>query len=380
MLRKGFDKSVINLHELTNGLIKYHHPILNQFVLGKPNKLNSSDLGWGYYQSLKEVVDLLDSVDHYKTSRLAHYHIIKRKDSLSDQLSFYEYLNRNFYIISGRRDNLLEHALSWEITAHSKHLNVYNIDSKIKNFESIYNNGILASKETFISHLNRYKEYIDWSNRYFNIQSIFNYDLNIQNIEDYILNLDFMSGHTNNSWGDMFGQKFNTWNLCHRLLPNLAIREKTYSTNKELPILTNSHMWDVLKGSDWPNSSQQFEEQKDNLPLGIKQEIINKVYTSLKLTETEYTFLKDNIKPYQLITNQINELVDNGFLVDGVPIKLQSLSEKQSIFKNFEECIIWYNDWVNKNNFGTPYSLEQLNEFSKIEESNLLTPLIQFVS
>ena len=30
-----YDRPVINLHELTNGLVKYHNSVLNQDVLGK---------------------------------------------------------------------------------------------------------------------------------------------------------------------------------------------------------------------------------------------------------------------------------------------------------------------------------------------------------
>ena len=102
-----YDRPVINLHELTNGLVRYHNDHFNQEVLGK------KDGKWGYYQSLEQVVELLDSVDHYKTSRLAHYHIRNRRDALADQIPFYRYLNENFYIISCRRHNIFEHALSW---------------------------------------------------------------------------------------------------------------------------------------------------------------------------------------------------------------------------------------------------------------------------
>ena len=59
----NFGRPVINLHELTNGLAKYYSPVFNQEILGK------KDGKWGYYQSLPEVVELLDSVDHYKTAR-----------------------------------------------------------------------------------------------------------------------------------------------------------------------------------------------------------------------------------------------------------------------------------------------------------------------
>ena len=88
MLRKGFDRPVINLHELSNGLTKYYNTTLNQEVLGKPKGTQ-----WGYFQTLTEVQDLLKSVDHYKTSRLAHYHIVNRQDSVAEQIKFYEYIN-----------------------------------------------------------------------------------------------------------------------------------------------------------------------------------------------------------------------------------------------------------------------------------------------
>jgi hypothetical protein len=132
MLRREFGRPVINLHELTNGLIKYYNDLMNQEVLGKPNSS-----GWGYFQSLPDIIDMLSSVDHYKTSRLAHYHLINRNDSLDDQLKFYEYLNTNFYIISCRRDNLFEHGLSWAIQAHSKKLNVYSPQEKINDFQKV---------------------------------------------------------------------------------------------------------------------------------------------------------------------------------------------------------------------------------------------------
>ena len=88
-----FDRPVINLHELTNGLVKNYNATFKQEILGK------KEGAWGYHQNLAQIVELLAGVDHYKTSRLAHYHILRRQDSLSDQLSFYQYLNDNFYII-----------------------------------------------------------------------------------------------------------------------------------------------------------------------------------------------------------------------------------------------------------------------------------------
>lgn len=51
MTAHEYNKPVINLHELTNGLMKYYSPTFNQRVLGKPN----DGKPWGYYQSLNEI-------------------------------------------------------------------------------------------------------------------------------------------------------------------------------------------------------------------------------------------------------------------------------------------------------------------------------------
>ena len=119
---QGFNRPVINLHELTNGLIKYYNPVFDQDVLSKPTQ-------WGYHQTLQEVVELLSSVDHYKTSRLAHYHIRNRQDPIASQVPFYNYLNENFLIVACRRRNVFEHAVSYTLS---------KITKKLKNISMFY--------------------------------------------------------------------------------------------------------------------------------------------------------------------------------------------------------------------------------------------------
>jgi hypothetical protein len=93
-----FDKPVINLHELTNGLEKYYSPEFGREIVSKSRVKN-----WSYYQSLEEVVQILSEVDHYKTSRLAQYHIKNRNDPINQQIPFYRYLDENFFVIACRR-------------------------------------------------------------------------------------------------------------------------------------------------------------------------------------------------------------------------------------------------------------------------------------
>jgi hypothetical protein len=375
MLHKGFNKPVINLHELTNGLVKYHNAVLNQEVLGKP-----IGPGWGYFQSLHEIIDMLSSVDHYKTSRLAHYHLIRRNDNLDDQLKFYEYLNNNFYIISCRRKNLFEHGLSWAIQGHSKKLNVYSPNEKIHDFQHIYKNGITVNREGFEKYLAAYVKYINWSDTYFNIQSYFDYDTHMSNIEEYILDLDFMSGVANNKWEDMFGQDFSTWNTCHRLIPNLFLRDNSNLENTKTLAISTHHVtdqnWSQIRGKDWPETYADYTRQQ--LPVSIKQEIVARLAMQTTLvTNEEYNFLSDNLPAYKNTISHLEKLKDDRLMVTSVPLKLQSLNEKKQVVKNFNECLNWYNEWVDKNNFGEHYSEAELEGLAQLEESKLTAPIQQ---
>ena len=368
MLRRGFDKPVINLHELTNGLEKYYNSTLNQEVLGKPKGTS-----WGYYQKLNEITELLSAVDHYKTSRLAHYHLLRRGDSLDDQIKFYEYLNKNFFIISCRRKNVFEHALSWTIFGHSKHLNVYSVEEKVNVLSDIYEQGITAQKEGFLKDLNRYKNYTEWTDKFFNVQSYFNYEDSINNLEDYILNLDFMKKE-NNSWSDMFGIDFDTWNKCHKLLPDLKLYEGDMLVERQLDVnkpglLLSNNMWEVQRGADWPE--RNFDTKVlDNLTDSVRTDLMSFVSNALpnKFPNDEtYNFINNNINSYIDVKSQLDDLVNNGFLVTNIPIKLQTFSEKKNLIKNYSECIDWFNEWVDKTGFCERFVED--NEVGLLEKS-----------
>ena len=292
MLRRGFDKPVINLHELSNGIEKYYNTELNQEVLGKPKNIDQV-----YYQSLSEVIELLDNADHYKTSRLAHYHLVKRQDSIAEQLSFYEYLNNNFYIISCRRRNLFEHAISWAINAHTKRLNVYSAQEKVEVFNELYQNPITVSRELIWSKLDDYKNYVEWCNRYFNVQSYFNYEDSINNLEEYIMNLDFMRNSKNNTWNDMFGQDFDEWNKMHKTIPDLLLKNEGGDT-RITPYTALISDWDATKGSDWPKLPPPDLETAD-LPVAIKEDIKSKLnLPTLYVSEEKATYIKKNLPKY----------------------------------------------------------------------------------
>jgi hypothetical protein len=337
MTAHSYDKPVINLHELTNGLMKYYSPTFNQEVLGKPN----DGKAWGYYQSLNEITELLNSVDHYKTSRLANYHIKNRADTIADQIPFYKYLNDNFYIISARRDNLFEHALSWCIYNESKRLNVYSHQQKIDTFSNIYKNKITINTGILINYMFIYKEYIEWVDRHFTVNSYFKYDQDLARIEDYILNLSIFNNQPQKkNWKEIFKIDFNDWNRCHYLISDISGIGKQLTNHQEKLQLT-------------------FDSTQPTTQLQLQS--LSQAEITQSLTVADQKFLLDNAADYKRTSNAIQELVDHKVLTTPVPIKLQTMLEKKLLVKNFDECVEAYNKVMTDphsliKGLGTPYN------------------------
>lgn len=324
-----FDQPVINLHELTNGLIRYYSPRFNTEVLGKPNAGK-----WGYFQTLEQIVETLASVPHYKTSRLAHYHIVARGDSRGDQVSFYQYLNDNFFVIAAQRKNLLEHALSWIIYTHSKKLNVYSHAEKIHTFSNIYRTKIRADQQSLIKYLEAYRQYLAWVSDNFAVASYFNYEKDLPNIEQYILSLPIFGGQPLLSWGDHFGIDFQDWNRCHYLTSDISGLGKQLGHEPRLKI-------------GW--------ERDAELKTSAVQAIVD------NLSSEDQSFLQQHNSDYQRVHDAIQSLVDHKVLVTPVPIKLQTFLEKRLLIENFGDCVKWFNDWQAAWGLGEPYTDEALS-------------------
>ena len=344
-----FDRPVINLHELTNGIIKYYSEVFKAEVLGK-----GVGQEWGYHQTLPEIQELLASVPHYKTSRLAQYHIVQRKDSIGDQIKFYEYLNENFFVISCQRDNLFEHALSWGIVDHSKRLNVYSVEEKFEIFSDIYKNKITVDPDNITKYLDRYKNYLTWVNDNFQVQSYFRYDRDLQNIEDYILNLGIFNNQPRKiSWQDTFGLGFKEWNALHYHISDLS------GIGNQLKISPNN---DTLKIELDSKSNISLDELKI-LPV-TKTDKLRTVNPALR------TFMVKNLNTYLKSTRHLSELVENKILTSGVPFKLQTLVEKKLLIKNYRELIDVYNNWVCINCIGQVYREDELSDLMVEEIEN----------
>jgi hypothetical protein len=340
MQSHDFGKPVINLHELTNGLTTYYNQRFNQTMVGR-NKDS-----WGYHQSLQDIVNMLDSADHFKTARLAHYHILGRRDSIDQQLPFYRYLNENFFIISARRNNLLEHALSWCIFTVSKKLNVYGHEEKIDTFAEIYRNSIHVDQQVMTRYLDAYLDYIRWSDDHFDVSSYFDYEKDLANIETYINNLNlFGTDQKQNFWRNIFNMDWKDWNLCHYLISDLSTGGQNMTA---LP----------------------WQKPADNLPV-----VVNEVQQAVMIADNE--FLQQNISNYLSAEEHIQRMVTDGILATCIPIKLQTLIEKKHLIKNFQECLDTYNAWAEKHKLNKPLTAEQLTTQAQSELANWHAPATQ---
>lgn len=345
-----FDRPVINLHELTNGLARYYSPEFNRELIGKKELKN-----WGYYQTLKEVAELLGSVDHYKTSRLAHYHIRQRGDSIEQQIPFYKYLNDNFYIIACRRKNIFEHALSLTLKKITKKANVFTAYEKIDTFYELYRSGVNLDPTVFVNQLDAYKRYIEWSEQYFNISSYFGYEQDVPRLEEYILNLPvFGNQSTRVTWEKNFGLSFNDWNRLHYArsdLSSLSLESQHNFSNLVLGTSEAVAEYQQHAPEDWP--SIHSSDDLDNLPATIKnqwvQEIISRQGIIPFLASETQKHLTQHVSGYTEAQKTINQMIDLGIIINGPPIKKQTLAEKRKIIKNYQELIATYNTWANNN-------------------------------
>jgi len=348
-----FGRPVINLHELTNGLVKYHNATFDQEVLGK------KEGSWGYYQSLAQIVELLSTIDHYKISRLAHYHINSRQDTIEQQIPFYQYLNDNFYIISCRRHNLFEHALSWCLNKITKKLNVYSANEKINSFFDLYKTGLDIDPNSLVQTLNAYKHYTKWCNDHFNIASYFYYEEHLPTIEKYILALPIFSQQQQLlTWKDNFDIEFNTWNRYHYATSDIGTL--ALDQPEKFAQLTNNLISGQIEYT--PSAKTEKQHEISNFNQAISSSLLN------LLPATHLEFINQNKTTYKNSVDKINNMVHTGILVSSPPIKKQTLAEKKHIIRNYNHLLEIYNQWIVVNpDMGLPLEESTLDQFAQAE-------------
>ena len=202
----------------------------------------------------------------------------------------------------------------------------------------------MLDTQILIKYLNQYVKYLAWVDNHFTVSSYFKYDQHLSRIEDYILGLDIFSNQPKKkSWNDIFKLEFNDWNRCHYLVSDLS---GISSQLADRPLLT----------FDAQPTEQNFQIQSID-----KQSIPN------SLSVADRKFLSENGIKYIKAHKAIAELVDHKILTSPVPIKLQTMLEKKLLIKNFDECVKVYNEWVDKNKVGIPYSMEDIDNTAQEE-------------
>lgn len=320
MQEMNFSKPVINTHELTNGLITYHNPHFGMDVIGKPKP---KEEGWLTHLTLPQIVDMLSSVDHFKVSRVASVSLFQRNDSKEDLSTFYEYLNKNFFIIQCKRENIFEYALSWALRNATNQPSVYTPEQRIRKFSSIYENPIHVDTASIVKSLEDYNSYLSWCEEYFTVSSEFVYERDSIKIDDYISTLPFSDHHVP-SWKSIYGESFDNWNRLQYL-------------QSDIPL---PHQEQKLLGYD------TFECNKNALIKGIANELI----------------IHDSVN------SSISEMVTNKIIPTRPPIKKHTLLEKIYLIKNLQECLDTYNQWIiSRPHLGSAMNVQDLRDMVEKE-------------
>lgn len=422
-----FDRPVIDVGHLELGLETYYSPTFNQQIL-KTKKFSD----FTNMQSLSEIRAILESVDHYKIVKLPHYNINGRQDPINEQIPFYHYLNENYFIISCRRNNTFEHAISWALNKLTKTLNVYSVEEKFAAFSNMYVNGVNIDPLSLKQSLETYKKYIKWTEDHFRISSYYYYEKDMPNIEKYILSLPIFGGQKKLvTWKDTFGQEVNDWNKCHYYLSDIgslaSTHRDTLGSSPSAQLTSTSQLqnldsawqdfvskYNSIRGSEWPDidSLSDWEylpdhikkECNESFDLGyyldaihiILNQVNSKYSTQISLNENisniglvkeaivnqHREFLSTQLTPYQSASSAIAQMQTLGILEESVPIKKLTFREKKAMIKNFSECMDQYNEWAAQNpEFGQPVTEADLalietadqNVWKDVTSQNLLT-------
>jgi len=340
MQSHNYDKPVVNLHELTNGLELYYSEKHQREMVGKPpTKDSQGNRLWGYHQSLDEIIDILDRTDHYKTSRLALYHLHNRNDGLENQLKFYDYINNNFYLIAAKRKNLFEYGLSWIIQTESKKLNVFTHAEKGIAFNKVMEKGIDVDQEMLTQYLDTYLEYEKWISDHFNININYYYERDSQNLDEFVKKLNiYPNNEQAHTFEQSMGMDFKLWNSCHYLFSD------TSGISKEsVKLLGNSNEIKLLEAP-----AQVAQNQKKVTGSKTSDLMIRAERTDLSVNHQE--FLKQHLDQYNTVSKKMWDMKQDRTLVNPIPIKLNTMMEKASMINNYRECFETYNKWCEYRN------------------------------
>lgn len=384
------DKPVIDIHRIDNKLEKVYSPDFNMEILQ-----NSSGT-----QPLEKTIELLKESTHYSIAKLVYYRMEGHPDSPNQKREFYQFLSENFFIISCRRRNIFENALSWSFNNITGALNVYHVKTKLEKFVNLFKNPVYIDPESFVQSLEKYRRYINWADQNFSIGSYWYYENHVHDVENYIRKLPMFSNSSFVGWKDKFGIDFECWNRCHFLKSDIGNLALKFSQEK-FELLSNNidnsqdlnpdqtrcsaqaflSAYDTVADGSWPKIKNLIEFQ--SLPDNIKNECMvmhglepsyqeSLVATKLEELNPEYQqYLKKYQDQYYHGASMIDQMRNLGILPNHVPIKKNTLAEKMIMCKNLDEIISTYNNWSLDNlDISDTISFEQLQHSAALEIKN----------
>ncbi len=164
----------------------------------------------------------------------------------------------------------------------------------------------------------------------------------------------------------------------HKAIPDLLLGSDSDGEVEITPYTALMSDWNNIRDNNWPllpPPDLETADVSEEVKLEIKQKLD---LPTIRVSKEKALYIRENLTQYKETADQINKVAWDGMLVSGIPIKLQTFEEKKRLVGNIDECIEWYNQWVEINNFGKPYNPDDHAEMHRLEElkmhdfSNLL--------
>ena len=245
------------------------------------------DFNLGYSQTLPEICGLLESTSNSLVSRIAQYHITNRlRNNKEDYQQLYDTCNKKFDKIFYCTRDPFEYALSWSIRHNTDKLNVYSIKERI----SVHGEDIkhLIDLDFFNRKLEQYSKYEYWAEDNFNITRAVNYDEN---------------------HGDVDSMMKELTELDHNVKDRFGVSLQDYSIIRYM-----TSMYTQTKNKKW-------------LPNKSKAKGVFEIHNFIRQLALDYNKLPTTI-----------------------PVKMNTMQDKQKCVINFDDAVEVYNKWSTTTN------------------------------
>ena len=122
-------------------------------------------------------------------------------------------------------------------------------------------------------------------------------------------------------------------------------------------------------GNQLPGTDLPQLENNTTAESSYQLQSLSRTEIALQLKQNHLEYIKTHTTPYLKTAQGIDRLVVNKVLVTPVPIKLQTMLEKKLLFKNFDDLVKVYNQWVDYTGHGRRYEAE-LEQTASLAESH----------